>query len=173
VADANGIIEWVLRQEDATLGGKVEQLEDGAGLTRFGITSRWDYKLVSPDFFTEPSDVALQNAKSAYRAAYWNYIHGDDIEPDEVAASIFSFAVNAGAKTSVILAQRALDLEPDGVVGQHTLIALREPGAGDAIRAAQANHYKAIVAKDPSKQRFLVGWLRRAARVYPSLEGIV
>ena len=59
MANSTTCILWVLRQEDATLEGRVVTLADGAGLTRFGITSA-----VKPpaDFYTKPAVNALQDA---------------------------------------------------------------------------------------------------------------
>lgn len=40
MASFGSIIEWVLRLEDRTLAGKTMNLGDGAGLTRFGVTTK-------------------------------------------------------------------------------------------------------------------------------------
>ena len=39
------ICEWVLRQEDSTLSGVVNNLGDGGGLTRYGIAQTKHEKL--------------------------------------------------------------------------------------------------------------------------------
>ena len=169
MADAAGCITWVLRQEDATLSGKIEDLGDGAGKTRFGITSK---NVTMPDgYFTDmPTPQALQCAIAHYRAVDWARIHGDQIGLDDVAGSLLSFCVNGGDTTEIKIMQRAFGLTPDGGVGTLTLAAWNGPGAGDKIRAAQAQHYKDIYNADPVKnQRWIHGWLNRAARVYPNL----
>lgn len=168
MANFDPICEWLLRQEDATLAGRVVNLGDGAGFTRFGITSK---NVAMPDgYFTDmPTAQALQAAKAHYRAVDWARIHGDDIQSDECAASLFSFCINGGDTTEIEIAQAAFGLNADGVVGPATLAALNQPGAGDRVRAAQAQHYRNIYAKHPEDAKWIHGWLLRAARVYPSL----
>ena len=168
MAAFDSICEWLLNIEDAGLSGKVEDLGDGAGLTRFGITQKWDAADISSTFFTETVSEALAEAKAIYRKREWAYIRGDEIEPDDVAASLFSFAVNLDQKKAVEIAQAALNLDPDGVVGPVTLIGLDSPGTGDKVREAIAAHYRAH-----DQGRFLNGLLKRAYLVYPSLEGFV
>ena len=162
------ICTWLLNIEDAGLTGCVKNLGDGAGLTRFGITSEFDSTAIPSDYFTKPAADALVDAENVYHAHYWSVIRGDEIEPDDVAASLFAFAVNIGTQHAIEVVQSALNLDPDGKVGPITLIGLASPGAGDKIRAAMAAHYRAH-----DQGQFLNGLLKRAALVYPSLEGFV
>lgn len=157
-----------MRQEDATLVGKTVNLGDGAGFTRFGITSK--NCVTPPDFFTTDAHTALAMAIEIYRAKYWNPMHGDSITPDEVAASIFSFAVNGGETYEIELAQRAVGVTADGNIGPASIAAFGEPGAGAKIRAAQAAHYNAIYASNPAHyEQWIRGWLNRVGRIYPNL----
>jgi lysozyme family protein len=67
--------------------------------------------------------------------------------------------------------QECLSIPVDGVFGPQTLEhtnAYNPTMLAAALRAAQADFYRAIVALDPTKGRFLGGWLARAARIYPS-----
>ena len=174
MANFEDIVTWLLRIEDAPLRGEVKDLGDGAGLTRFGLTSVNDGALLPSDYFTKDPGAALLDAKNVYRRKYWNAILGDKIEPDEVAASVFSFAVNEWVAPAVKIAQRALGLVADGVVGPQTLKAFAEPGAGDKIREAQASHYRALDAANHARDdQWLTGWLKRAYLKYPDLTGFV
>lgn len=165
------ICEWVLRQEDATLSGKVVNLGDGAGLTRFGIAQE-DNPGLPATFYTAPAAIALQVAKQIYRSKYWSPIHGDQITSDEIAASLFSFAVNDGPVRAVKEIQSCVGVTVDGVMGPDTLLhinAYNPAILGPALREAQADFYRAIVAQDLKDTQFLNGWLARAERVYPNL----
>lgn len=171
MADFDGIVVWVLRQEDSRLNGQIVDLHDGAGLTRFGLTQRDDAAYLPANFFTDmPAAAALEASKPVYRLKYWRGMAGDQISNDDSAASLFSFAVNGGEISEIELAQRALGLTPDGNVGPATIAALNDAGAGAKIRAAQAVHYSAIARNNPDKYgRFLGGWLTRANRIYPNI----
>lgn len=172
MANFDPICEWLLRQEDSRLSGVIKDLGDGAGLTRFGLTTRDDSDLLPANFWT--AEVSAQDAEAlsipAYKQKYWNPFKGDQIEADECAASIFSFCVNGGEMTEIHIFQRAFGLNPDGVIGPKTLAAWNSPGAGDRIRQAQLAHYNAIYNTNPAHyEQWIKGWRRRALRIYPSL----
>lgn len=170
MANFTPICIWLLRQEDATLRGEVLNLGDGAGFTRFGITSKNVPDMPDEFYSTMPTDQAIQAAEDHYRAVDWARMHGDQITSDECAASLFSFCVNGGDTTEIEIVQAYLGLTADGSVGPMTLAALNAPGAGDKVRAAQAKHYTDLYNANPAKEgKWIHGWLLRAARVYPSL----
>lgn len=56
-----------------------------------------------------------------YKTDYWDAIRGDEIHDDIAAAGIFDMAINAGVKNAVILAQRALMINENGVMDDFTL----------------------------------------------------
>ena len=133
MANFGNIIEWVLRLEDRTLAGKIENLGDGAGLTRFGLTERDEGEVVPAEYFTTMSTAdALEAAKQVYYDKYWTPICGTQIASDEVAATLMSFAVNDGVGTAVGLIQGVLGLaNPTGHVGPWTLQAISASDPSD------------------------------------------
>lgn len=56
-----------------------------------------------------------------YRKNYWNLIHGDEINNQETANSIYDSAVNMGPATAIKLAQKALGLPETGKMDATTL----------------------------------------------------
>ena len=172
MANYDGCITWVLQQEDRGLTGKVVNLFDGGGLTRFGVAQH-SSPSIPADFYTCSITQALEEAKIFYRLNFWNKFLGDSILSDELAATILSFSVNSGLQTTVLLLQQVLGFnQRDGVMGPVTLAATNKmnPTALAAqLRQAQAQFYQMLVAKQPTDQRFLAGWLARANRIYPSL----
>jgi lysozyme family protein len=61
----------------------------------------------------------------------------------------------------------------DGAMGPNTLAhtnAYNPMMLSAALRAAQADFYRAVVAAHPERGIYLKGWLKRAARIYPSLD---
>lgn len=171
MANFSGICRWVLRIEDAALSGKVVNLMDGQGLTRYGI-GQISHPQIRPDFYTCPAPEALMTAYSIYKAEYWDRFEGDSITDDGVASCLLSFSVNDGEAREVKMLQECLNLPQDGLMGPITLQATNAYNAkilSTALREAQADYYRAIVARQPTDARFLEGWLRRAGLVYPSL----
>jgi lysozyme family protein len=180
MANFGSIIEWVLRLEDRTLAGKTEDLGDGAGLTRFGLTIR-DECLVLPKCYwvddppgTRLSNVdALEMAKQIYHDKYWTPIRGNQIASDELAATLMSFAVNDGIETAVELLQRVLGMQAvDGKLGPWTLAAISDHNAEELteqLRDAQEARYLAIEARKPQDVKFHDGWRKRAYVRYPDL----
>jgi lysozyme family protein len=179
MANFGSIIEWVLRLEDRTLAGKTEDLGDGAGLTRFGLTIR-DECLVLPKCYwvddppgTRLSNVdALEMAKQIYHDKYWTPIRGNQIASDELAATLMSFAVNDDIKPAVRLLQGVLGIQQDGIVGPGTLAAISAvdaEGLTERLRDAQEARYLRIEAAKPADVKFDVGWRKRAYARYPDL----
>lgn len=171
MANYTGIIDWVLRIEDSTLSGKVVDLGDGQGLTRYGIAQKSNPE-VPPTFYTESPLFALGTAQQVYRSSYWNRFQGDNIDSDAVASCLLNFSINDGTNREVRMLQEALGLyQRDGVMGPITLKAVNSIDGtmlAATLRTLQAEFYQAI----PNNEKFISGWLKRAALVYPNLGGL-
>lgn len=145
------ILGWVLELEDRGLTGKVVNLGDGAGITRFGITSR-DAGYFHGDFFTYPKAAAIEAAKVFYFNRYWKplgiYMNLQLTAP--YAATALSCAVNCGVGVA-----RSLDEISRGSLSEF-------------IELWQ-NHYRQIVSAHPDRARFLDGWLSRSSAIFPEL----
>jgi lysozyme family protein len=131
---------------------------DKGGLTKYGISQR-AYPSVDIRNLTE------EDAKEIYRRDYWDKVGGNEIRSQAVAETLFDFAVNAGAKTSVRICQDVLDLPADGVVGGVTIRRLNEADAVHFIAAfalGKIARYVAICRKNPEQKKFLYGWILRA-----------
>ena len=144
----NDILTWLLHQEDANLSGKVVNLDDGAGWTRLGITSR-DAAFFNGDFSQYPTSAALDAAKIFYYQKYWLPLGLDNIVAT-YAASILSCAVNCGLTAAKALWDRS-------------------NSQSDFI-ANWKRHYDAIVRNRPEDERFLNGWYKRADTIYVAPE---
>lgn len=110
--------------------------------------------------------------RAFYKENFWDKIWGDDIGAQAVAYHLFAFAVNAGLKTSVRMAQRVVGATPDGVFGGKTFSRLNgfiqspeeERIFITTFALFQIFRYKDICAKDRSQLKFLIGWVNRVQK---------
>lgn len=156
-------IEKVLKHE----GGYVDHPADKGGATNFGITQK-----VYEDFVKrkvtkdEIKNMPRGNAIAIYKQNYWDRIKGDAIKDYAVAFLIFDAAVNSGVSTAIKTAQRILGINPDGVAGAEFIKHLNGFNPREfasRYNKAREDFYKAIVAKNPSQQVFIKGWLKRVS----------
>lgn len=140
---------------------------DHGGRTFAGIASRyhadwpgWEY--VNTGDFDNPRLIALVH--EFYVNEFWSVMHGEELLEQWVAESIFDFAVNAGTKTAIKLAQVVARTAPDGIVGSKTVLAINALNADDfVIRYALAKiaRYARICNRDKGQSKFLLGWINR------------
>jgi len=140
---------------------------DRGGMTYAGIARNawpgWE-GWAEIDSGREPT---AQMVRAFYHQHFWTPIRGDDISDDRVAQTIFDFAVNAGVRTAVVLAQTVVGTTPDGKLGPITRDAINatDPDLFLARYAlAKIARYCAIVRRDRSQAKFLLGWTSRALR---------
>lgn len=178
MANFDGICEWTLRFEDATLSGKVSKLPgDTGGMTRFGIATN-EHPEVDPSFYTTDAASALDIAKGIYRGFYWKQIWGDQIGDDQPASVLYDFAVNSGAKKAIKHLQALLGFDEssqDGVFGPITLAKLNEQDPSSFAATMRQDRYdfdKQTAADNPNDEKFLANWERRASAVYPDNAGL-
>jgi lysozyme family protein len=146
-------------------GDKITNISgDAGGLTKYGISQR-SYPMLTIESLTERA------AKDIYLFDYWSKIQGDKIESQIVAECLFDFAVNAGVKTAVVLAQIAMGLskEADGIFGSKTLAAINNCSYEAFLASftlAKISRYAGICNRDKTQNKFLLGWINRALGAY-------
>src|SRR5580700_2322464 len=140
------VILWLLKLEDRSLSGAIRNLGDGAGLTRFGITSRYDSQFVPVDFWHASTADALREAAQFYQVRYWDKLRLSELNDLTLAAAILSAAVNDGTVTAVRLLQAAIGTSVDGGLGDRTLAAANaKPDAQALFTEAVVSRYYKIV----------------------------
>jgi lysozyme family protein len=162
MSNYDSAIDFVIGLEDSHPSGKVTYDADGA--TRYGLLDRWHPDLVAQGFYSLSNDQALALAKACYRAQYWNRIHGDDILSNKVAAQLLSIGVNDGVVSAIKLAQTAIGIQSDGILGPFSLAAINAADENDflnSFNSAAKDRYDAIVAAHPEKLRYRQGWYNR------------
>lgn len=90
--------------------------------------------------------------------------------PEKATDKMFDTGVNMGPGGAIRLAQGVIGASPDGSIGPKTLALVdtyfkhaTEENFLTSFCKAQADFYRGIVARKPDQERFLNGWLRRAA----------
>lgn len=177
MADFEKALALTLKSE----GGYVDDPDDPGGETYKGIARsrnpKWegwveiDILKTKPNFpkNLDVSSILQEMVKDLYKVNYWHKIKGDDIEDQDIAESIFDFAVNAGPRTSSKLAQITVGAKPDGVIGPKTLAKINsdEKRAFLALFAlAKIGRYVDICEKRKTSRKYFFGWVKR------TLEGI-
>ena len=110
-----------------------------------------------------------------YEDHFWNAWYAQLVS-DDLCKRVFDFAVNGGSGVAVRCLQQAVNalagsgaaqLVDDGEWGPATVNAANTADAAALTTAFQAQRvarYQAIVAADPSKARYLAGWIARAEK---------
>jgi len=138
-------------------GGYVNDPDDAGGETNFGISKR-SY----PD--VDIKNLTLAGAKEIYRRDYWERLRADEITHQQVADELFDTAVNMGVRTATKLIQMALDVHPDGKLGNITLTSLNKSDAEKILlkfKLAKIARYTYLAKKRPANRKYLLGWINR------------
>ncbi|MEI8115647.1 MAG: glycosyl hydrolase 108 family protein [Bacteroidia bacterium] len=173
MADFNKAYRLILANE----GGYVNDPQDPGGETYKGIARKkqpdwigWiivDAMKKQPNFpISLDSNQNLQTEiQRFYKVVFWDKIGGDQINDQEVAHSIFDFAVNSGVSTSIGLAQQVVGANCDGVIGPKTIQAINSFQPDHFIAAftvEKCRKYIAICKKRPDSRKYFFGWIDRA-----------
>jgi lysozyme family protein len=173
MAEFNLAYKKVLSHE----GGYVHDPDDPGGETYKGVArkmhSKWNgwtnidilkKQAGFPANLDKNADLQ-QQIEEFYQTMFWDKIKGDDINDQELAISIFDFAVNAGTSTSASLAQMVVEAKPDGVIGPITLKKINEFNPDHLLSSftvAKIARYISIVKRRPTSRKYFYGWVRRA-----------
>jgi lysozyme family protein len=100
-----------------------------------------------------------------YRQRFWNVVRGDEIRDQQIAETIFNFAVNTGTGIAIKLAQVIAGATPDGGIGPKTVELLNQCTAQKFVPSytlAKIQRYVDICMRNRDQSKFLLGWTRRA-----------
>ncbi len=149
---------------------------DRGGETAFGICRMFldSHSAIYDDYpqlrgYGNLKNMNREIAEKLYKKYFWQDFM--DSFSQKIADKIFSANVNFGMGYGIKLLQMAIRassgivLVIDGCAGQKTLEAYRnapEMPLLSAYRSEMAGRYRYLVAKNPSLDKFLGGWLNRA-----------
>jgi lysozyme family protein len=164
MADIKAAVDFVLKQEDATMVGEVTGYKDDrGGRTRFGIAERWHPDLTKTGFYDDMDrDHALVIAENVLVEQYADPILLAQIDSQAIATALLSMAVVEGNREAVKLLQMSVGANPDGGMGPQTLAKVNSfPDVMTQYGMFQRAYFQRLAANDPTQLRFVHGWLNR------------
>ena len=166
MADVNKLAPYILKWE----GGFVDHKADKGGATNMGVTiATWrqngydkdgdgDIDVVDLKLLTK-QDVINRILKPHY----WDRWKADQIVSQPIANILVDWVWGSG-NWGIIMPQRLLGVEADGVPGQQTITAVNKQNPADLfarIKTARLTFLNDIVKNNPSQRVFLKGWINR------------
>ena len=150
-------------------GGFVNDPSDHGGATNMGVTiATWKQVGYDKDGDgdIDTDDIRLltrADATIVLKKYYWDRWKADQIFNQSVADILVDWVWCSG-KWGVVIPQRLLRVNNDGLVGPETIAAVNVSKQGDfhmKIRNARLAFINDIIRRDPSQVRFKQGWINR------------
>jgi lysozyme family protein len=176
---AQEIITEILRRE----GGYVNHPDDRGGPTNLGIT-----QATLSDWLGRPAtieDVKALDEETAREIYVTRYMSGPRIDtlPPAIVPFTVDASVNHGPRNAIKMVQRVVNEAGFGPIGVDGVIGPKSRAAAQAAQEAMGewflaalveerrNVYRRIVARNPSQEVFLKGWMNRVAEFEPAIKG--
>jgi len=102
-----------------------------------------------------------------YLYNFWQRVKGNDIVDQEVAESIFDFAVNASVRVASKLVQIIVGAKSDGIIGPMTIAKINEMDKDlflAVFALAKIQRYVDLCNNSSRYRKFLLGWINRVMR---------
>lgn len=133
--------------------------DDAGGVTKFGIA-----KAGHPD--VDIPSLTLEQAVAIYKNDYWDKVRGDQFKDPRVAAYLFDAMCGSMYCYLHVMKdlQAAVGVTADGVLGSGTIAAVNHHDEDliPTMLNSRLAFYKAVGEHNPTQQKFVVGWNRRA-----------
>ena len=147
-------------------GGLADDPDDPGGITKYGISLR-SYPHLGANGIR---NLTVEQAKDIYYRDWWRSLRCPSIQDDRLAQKYLDTSVNVGKSAGTKILQRALreigqSVAVDGRVGPQTIAAANraDPDALlAAMRRLQAEHYEALIKRNPKREKYRRGWMNRA-----------
>lgn len=153
-------------------GGFVNHPSDPGGMTNLGVTKKvweeWVNRRVSEN---EMRKLTPKLVAPLYKARYWDAVKADQL-PSGIDYLMFDFAINAGVSRSVKTAQKVVNVNQDGVIGNKTLAAIQSFDVNKFVNEfseAKEDFYQSL----PTFKTFGKGWTRRVSEAKTHSETMI
>lgn len=160
MADVKKLAPHILKWE----GGYVNDPDDKGGATNKGVTLATFRSVYGKDKTVEDLK-ALTTDQFAHilKKYYWDRWQADLINNQSVANLLVDWTYNSG-KWGIVIPQKLLHLDGDGVVGKITLAAVNNADQRkffEDVWRARRDFFLGIVSRDSRQAKFLKGWMNR------------
>ena len=165
MANIESLAKKILKWE----GGFSDDPIDRGGATNMGVTIR-TWRQVGydkdGDQDIDVDDLCLltrEDATMVLKHFYWNRWCADKIQSQAIASILVDWVWCSG-KWGIVIPQRILGVEEDGIVGRATLHAVNTIDSEVLHRLivkARKRFIRRIIYRDPKQKRFEKGWLNR------------
>lgn len=169
-------------------GGYVNHPNDRGGETVFGISRRYhpdwlgwktvdmvkpycteevgtkEYNKELTDYL-KANEVLTKQKLEFYKTLFWNPLLLGEVKDQDVANAIFDASVNHDPRDATKMAQRCLNVNVDGIMGNQTIDAINMKNKTEFLRdftRIRIQYYRSIVERNPSQRVFFDGWISRA-----------
>lgn len=150
-------------------GGYVNDPTDMGGATNMGVTlATWRNMGCDKDGDgdIDANDIKLLShgdAMNVMKKGYWDRWKADSIKNQSVAETLVEWVWGSG-KWGIIIPQRILGVDADGIVGNKTIAAVNDANQKwlhEKIRLAKLKFIADLIKAKPEQVKFEKGWLRR------------
>jgi len=158
-------IELLVPKILAFEGGYCNDPNDKGHETNMGVTLATYQSIFGSDKTVEDLKAMKVEQFTLVLKIYWDCWKADEIQNQSIAEILVDW-VWASGKWGIIIPQRILAVEPDGIVGEKTIEALNnsdQPAIFDKIKTARFTFVNKIVNNDPTQKKFINGWTTRIA----------
>ena len=109
-----------------------------------------------------------QSVFNHFRREYWDKILLDEVQDQSKANNIFLSGVHIGIRNAAKLAQKVVQVQQDGFIGQYTIRALNnynEPMFKTHFDKLEIANYNNLIERNPNLEWARAGFLNRAYEV--------
>lgn len=127
--------------------------------TKYGIAAR---------FFPNENIkmLTIARAKEIYYLNYFLPMNLEGITNPDSVLQIFDMGINAGKVNAIRIAQRLVNVNPDGRLGVISKSAINSfSGFPDAYKTKRIEYYKKC-SENPRNAKFLNGWINRVSNTH-------
>lgn len=162
-------LESLFERAKASPNGFVNDPDDRGGATVIGVTFKTfaaDCKKnmnIEHPTVKDLKNISYQTWVNILSKSYWLKWHGDKIENQSVANILVDWVWGSGTH-GVKNPQKILGVTADGIVGPKTIEAVNNQDPKkffEAVKKSRIDFYHRIVARNPSQEKFLGGWINR------------
>jgi lysozyme family protein len=147
-------------------GGYSNDKDDAGGPTNFGITEE---TARSAGFIGDMQNITIDQAKSIYRANYWDKLKLDEIAivSQPLSAELFESAVNCGVVRVANWFCTAVQIIANSGTNYPEAVEYAKNTPSDCpvltriMNVMQGNHYLTLVQKNEKYRKFIRGWMKR------------